>query len=123
MAEKILIQAKSGSGKTVSCMNMDPEKVMMIQVIPKRLTFPEGVNWKRWDSETKTGSLMALSRLREIAADKEVPFTMILKAFIKQMLTEAGKEIIIIDDLVYVMTQSFMKNIKEKGLIASPIAA
>lgn len=123
MAEKILIQAKSGSGKTVSCMNMDPEKVMMIQVIPKRLTFPEGVNWKKWDSETKTGSLMALSRLREIAADKEVPFTMILKAFIKQMLTEAGKEVIIIDDLVYVMTQSFMKNIKEKGLMASPIAA
>jgi hypothetical protein len=123
MAEKILIEAKSGSGKTVSCMNMDPSKVMMIQVIPKRLTFPEGVNWKRWDSETETGSLMALSRLREIAAEQSIPFTMVLKAFIKNMLTQAGKEVIIIDDLVYVMTQSFMKNIKEKGLTDSPIAA
>lgn len=115
MAEKILLQAKSGSGKTVSCMNMDPAKVMMIQVIPKRLTFPNGKEWKQWNAETKTGSLMPLTRLREIAEAKKISFLSVMKAFIKSMLTENGKEVIIIDDLVYVMTQSFMKNINEKG--------
>ena len=115
ICEKILIEAYTGAGKTTSIMNVDPEKAMLIQVIPKRLTFAEGVNWKPWDGETKTGSTMSVARLRETASKNKISFVQVLKAFISSMINEHKKEIIIIDDLVYVMTQSFMRNINEKG--------
>ena len=115
ICEKVLIEAFTGSGKTYSIMNIDPEKAMLIQVIPKRLTFAEGVNWKPWDGETKKGSTMSVSRLRELASSNKLSFTSVLKTFINQMIVNNKKEIIIIDDLVYVMTQSFMKNIDDKG--------
>ena len=116
ICEKILIEAYTGAGKTTSIMNIDPAKAMLIQVIPKRLTFAEGVNWKPWDSETNSGSIMSVSRLRKTAAENKLTFVQVLKSFIYNMITEHKKEIIIIDDLVYVMTQSFMRNINEKGL-------
>ena len=116
ICEKILIEAYTGAGKTTSIMNIDPAKAMLIQVIPKRLTFAEGVNWKPWDSETNSGSTMSVSRLRKTAAENKLTFVQVLKSFIYNMITEHKKEIIIIDDLVYVMTQSFMRNINEKGL-------
>lgn len=115
ICEKVLIEAYTGSGKTYSIMNIDPEKAMLIQVIPKRLTFAEGVNWKPWDSKEKKGSTMSVARLRETAAANKLSFVQVLKSFIKSMIEDNGKEIIIIDDLVYVMTQSFMKNIADKG--------
>ena len=117
ICEKILIEAYTGAGKTTSIMNIDPAKAMLIQVIPKRLTFAEGVNWKPWDSETNSGSTMSVARLRKTAAENKLTFVQVLKSFIYNMITEHKKEIIIIDDLVYVMTQSFMRNINEKGLI------
>ena len=116
ICEKILIEAYTGAGKTTSIMNIDPAKAMLIQVIPKRLTFAEGVNWKPWDSETNSGSTMSVARLRETASKNKISFVQVLKAFISSMINEHKKEIIIIDDLVYVMTQSFMKNINDKGL-------
>ena len=116
ICEKILIEAYTGAGKTTSIMNIDPAKAMLIQVIPKRLTFAEGVNWKPWDSETNSGSTMSVARLRKTAAENKLTFVQVLKSFIYNMITEHKKEIIIIDDLVYVMTQSFMRNINEKGL-------
>ena len=116
ICEKILIEAYTGAGKTTSIMNIDPAKAMLIQVIPKRLTFAEGVNWKPWDSETNSGSTMSVARLRKTAAENKLTFVQVLKSFIYSMITEHKKEIIIIDDLVYVMTQSFMRNINEKGL-------
>lgn len=115
ICEKVLIEAYTGSGKTYSIMNIDPEKAMLIQVIPKRLTFPEGITWKPWNGETKTGSTMSVSRLRETAVKNKLSFAQVLKSFVTNMITEHKKEIIIIDDLVYVMTQSFMKNIADKG--------
>ena len=115
VCEKILIEAYTGSGKSYSIMNIDPEKAMLIQVVPKRLTFPEGINWKPWDNKTKTGSTMSVARLRKAAEENKLSFVTMLKIFINKMISEAKKEIIIIDDLVYVMTQSFMSNIQEKG--------
>lgn len=115
ICEKILIEAYTGSGKTYSIMNIDPEKAMLIQVIPKRLTFAEGVNWKPWDSEKKQGSTMSVGKLKEIGKQNKLSFIQVLKSFITSMVTEHNKEIIIIDDLVYVMTQSFMQNISDKG--------
>jgi len=115
ICEKVLIEAYTGSGKTYSIMNIDPEKAMLIQVIPKRLTFAEGVNWKPWDGKEKKGSTMSVSRLREVATANQTTFVQALKTFVRQMIEDNGKEIIIIDDLVYVMTQSFMKNIGIDG--------
>ena len=115
ICEKVLIEAYTGSGKTYSIMNIDPDQAMLIQVIPKRLTFPEGINWRPWDNKEKKGSIMSVSRIRDAAEKNKISFASALKSFVSSMVTEHNKQIIIIDDLVYVMTQSFMKNIDDKG--------
>lgn len=104
-------------------MNLDPEKCMLIQVIPKRPSFANARNWKPWDFEKKEGSRISLEKIREVASSSEISMVDMLKAMISKMINEYNKEIIIIDDLVYVMTQSFMSNIDNKGLTYSPIAA
>ncbi len=111
--EKILVMAPSGSGKTCSLMNLDPDKCMLIQAIPKRLTFPTGKRWKQWDG--KQGSTISVGKLRSIAERNELTFVESLESFVTQCYEKHGKEVVIFDDLVYIMTQSFMANIDDKG--------
>ena len=73
ICEKVLIEAYTGSGKTYSIMNIDPDQAMIIQVSPKRLTFPEGINWKPWDNKEKKGSIMSVSRIRDAAEKNKIP--------------------------------------------------
>ena len=79
ICEKVLIEAYTGSGKTYSIMNIDPDQAMLIQVIPKRLTFPEGINWKPWDNKEKKGSIMSVSRIRDAAEKNKISFASALK--------------------------------------------
>lgn len=101
MAIPIYILGKSGGGKSTSIRNLDPEKVMVIKVINKRLPFNEQ-GFKNWDKETKTGSKFATDNYEMI------------KAVIARM-DEVGKEIVIIDDIQYLMANEFMRRASEKG--------
>ena len=105
MAEKTLILAKSGSGKTTSLRNLDPDISMVIQPIAKRLPFPDGKNWLAWDKDTSTGSRYVTRDLHK------------MKPFINKMVS-VGKKIIIIDDFVYTMAGKVMDDIDDKGLAA-----
>ena len=102
MAEKTLILAKSGSGKTTSLQNLDFNKSIIIQAIAKRLPFENGRNWKLWDKESQTGSRYVTRDLLK------------MKPFMQKM-ADVGKKIIVIDDFVYTMAGKVMDDIDDKG--------
>lgn len=105
MAEKVLLLAQSGGGKTTSLRNMNPEDSVVIQVVNKRLPFPEGRNWKSW---TKTGegvgegSRIHLSTIPQIMGFIDVAIA-------------SGKKNIFIDDFVYLMANKVMADIGVTG--------
>ncbi len=101
MAEKILILAKSGSGKSTSIRNLDPKDTMVIQPKKKRLPFPHK-EWKKWDKESSTGSIFQINTFSGI------------KAVLSKM-EEVGKKTIIIDDFVYVLADQVMAEVETKG--------
>ena len=101
MAEKVLIIAKSGSGKTASLRNMNVDETVVIQVVNKKLPFKNAKNWKLWNKDTATGSRINL-------ANPEI---------IKQFMTkavESGKKTIIVDDVVYLMANKVMAEVENK---------
>jgi hypothetical protein len=101
MAEPILILAKSGTGKTTSLRNMNPEEVMVIQPRKKRLPFPH-TNWKKWNKETSTGSIFQVNTFDGVRA-------------VLAKMQEVGKKVVVIDDFVYIMAQRVMNDIDIKG--------
>ena len=101
MAEKILILAKSGSGKSTSIRNLDPEKTMVIQPKKKRLPFPHK-NWKKWDKDSQSGSIFQINTFSGI------------KAVLTKM-EEVGKKTIIIDDFVYILADRVMADVDITG--------
>ncbi len=101
MAEKILILAKSGSGKSTSIRTMDPETTMVIQPKKKRLPFPHK-DWKKWDKKTQSGSIFQINTFSGI------------KSVLTKM-EEVGKKTIIIDDFVYVLADRVMADVDITG--------
>lgn len=101
MAEGILVLAKSGSGKTTSLRNLNPDEVMVIQPRKKRLPFPHA-NWKKWDKETGTGSIFQTNTFEGVEA-------------VLRKMDEVGKKVVIIDDFVYIMAQRVMNDIDITG--------
>ena len=101
MAEKILILAKSGTGKTTALRNFEPEEVMVIQPKKKRLPF-EHKAWTKWNKETSKGSIFQTNTFSGV------------KAVLSKM-QEVGKKVVIIDDFVYIMAERVMSDIDIKG--------
>lgn len=93
MAEKVLIMGESGTGKSTSLRNLDPNKVAIINPVGKPLPFRGG---KRFD--TLNG---------ETDADK-------ICEYMKNQ-ARAGKKIIVVDDFQYILAVPFMDRIKETG--------
>ena len=96
-----MILGESGSGKSTSLRNIDPEKALLIQCVKKPLPFPGGKNWKHWDNQSKTGSI--------VCTDKSSAICQIINA-----APNYGKEIIIIDDYQYTMANEFMRRVLDK---------
>lgn len=101
MAIPIYILGKSGSGKSTSLRNLNPDDIMVIKVINKRLPFNES-KLLTWDKETKTGSKFSTDNYS------------VVKALLSKM-EEVGKKIVIIDDIQYLMSNEFMRRASEKG--------
>ena len=101
MADKILILAKSGGGKTTSLRNMNPETAVIIQVLNKSLPFRGANKWKPWNKESSSGSKIHLT---------SIP---IIEKFIHKAI-ESGKTEIIIDDMVYLIANQVMREAENK---------
>ena len=97
MAEGMMILAKSGSGKTTSLRNFEPDEVMVIQCKKKRLPFPHK-SWTKWNKDTSKGSIFNVDTFAGV------------NAVIKKMAT-VGKKVIIVDDLVYLFANQVMAEV------------
>lgn len=93
MAEKILIMGESGTGKSTSIRNCDPNITAIINPVGKPLPFRGAKNFDTLDGVT----------------DSDVITDYMKKA------ANNGKKIIIIDDFQYILAIPFMNRIKENG--------
>ena len=98
MSTPILVLGESGSGKSASLRNMDPQTTLLIQAINKPLPFKSD-QWKRFDPETKTGNIMVTDRALDIIT----------------IMQNTRRTKIVLDDFQYVMANEFMRRSDEKG--------
>lgn len=93
MAEKVLIMGESGTGKSTSLRNTNPDLVAVVNPVGKPLPFK---------GSKKFTSLNGVTESRKITK------------FMKEQ-AEAGKKIIVVDDFQYILSVPYMNRIKENG--------
>lgn len=91
MAEKILIMGESGTGKSTSLRNFDPDEVAIVNPVGKPLPF--------------RGKFHILSSVTD--SEKIIKF---MKDSVKD-----GKKTIVVDDFQYILSIPYMNRIKEAG--------
>lgn len=96
MSIATLILGQSGTGKSTSLRNLDPNKVLLLQVVKKPLPF-RSADWKYL---TKDGGSIYVS---------DDP------AMIIKRMQQTSREIIVIDDYQYVMANEYMRRSAETG--------
>lgn len=101
MGTATLILGESGTGKSTSLRNIDPQQAILVKSVGKPLPF-KSKGWLPWDSKAKTGSVV-------VSDDWSI-----IKAIINRAPTY-GKNIVIIDDFQYVMSNEFMRRSEEKS--------
>ncbi|QHJ79200.1 MAG: hypothetical protein [Caudoviricetes sp.] len=94
-----LILGHSGSGKTTSLRNINPDDALLIQVVKKSLPF-RSKNWMPWTGSNPNGSLFYSGPNSD----------MIINA-----MKKTKKKIIIIDDFQYLMSFELMNRSAERG--------
>ena len=93
MAEKVLIMGESGTGKSTSLRNTDPELVAVVNPVGKPLPFKGSKRFTTLNGVTD--------------------YTKIRKWMKEQ--AEAGKKIIVVDDFQYILSVPYMNRIQENG--------
>lgn len=98
MSIATLILGQSGTGKTTSLRNLNPQQVLLVQVIKKPLPF-RSPNWTYITPENNRGSILVSDNPH----------------FIIDVILKSKRPIIIIDDFQYVMANEFMRRSSEKS--------
>lgn len=101
MAIPIMILGESGSGKTRSAKSLNPAETLIIQPIKKPLPF-RSADWKAWDKETKTGSVVRTDKYQ------------VIKKWV-DAAESLGKKTIVIDDAQYIMLNDELRRSDETG--------
>lgn len=99
MAILTMIMGDSGTGKTYSLRNLNPLSTLLIQVTPKPLPF-RSADWK---SLSKDGGTIV----------KTDNWERIINGIFKA--PSLGKDVVVIDDMQYMIAQEFMRRGGEKG--------
>jgi|ERR1051326_685036 hypothetical protein len=99
MSIATLILGETGTGKSRSLLNLDPTNVLLIKAINKVLPFKEKqMGWELATKENPSGSIFL--------ADKSQNIVMAME--------RTKKQIIIIDDFQYTMSNEFMRRVLDK---------
>lgn len=101
MGTATLILGESGTGKSTSMRNINPEETILIRPVGKPLPFKSKA-WLKWNNDDKTGTV--------VSTDKSENIVKIIHA-----APRLGKRIVIIDDFQYVMSNEFMRRSDEKS--------
>ena len=100
MGTPVLILGESGSGKSASMRNMNPEKTILIQAVSKPLPFRN--KYKSFDRSDNVGTKLAM--------DNHESIIKAITHFVKAGFTE-----FVIDDFQYVMANEYMRRSAETG--------
>lgn len=96
MSIATLILGQSGTGKSTSLRNLDPNEVLLIQAVKKPLPFRS----KEWKPLTQEGgSIFVTDNAEQII----------------KIMRKSSRKIIIIDDLQYIMANEYMRRSNETG--------
>ena len=101
MSIPVMIIGDSGTGKTRSLKHLKPEETFIIQPERKPLPFKSS-DWKRWNNETKSGSVVVTDNYDNI----------------KKVIGSAsrvGKKFVVIDDAQYIMLNEELRRSDENG--------
>lgn len=93
MAEKVLIMGESGTGKSTSLRNLNPDLVAVVNPVGKPLPFRGAKKFATLDSVVDSYKI---------------------KKWMKEQAA-AGKKIIVVDDFQYILSVPYMNRIKENG--------
>lgn len=96
MSIATLILGQSGTGKTTSLRNLDPNEVLLIQAVKKPLPF-RSKDWKQLTQDG--GSIYVCDNSAQIC----------------KVMEKTSRKIIIIDDNQYIMANEFMRRSSEKS--------
>lgn len=97
MSIAIFVLGESGTGKSTSLRNMDPKKTLLIQAIKKPLPFRS--KWSVVSKENPEGNIYHSDNADSIC----------------HAMNNTKREIVVIDDFQYVMSNEFMRRSNERG--------
>lgn len=95
MSIATMVLGQSGTGKSTSFRNMDPNKTLLIQVVSKPLPFKA----KAWKPVKDGGNIIVSANSQEICA----------------AMRKTQRPIILVDDFQYLLATEFMDRAHEKG--------
>jgi predicted ATP-dependent serine protease len=97
MSIAIMVLGQSGTGKSTSLRNMNPNETLLIQAIKKPLPFRS--KWSAITAENPQGNIYQQDNADAIC----------------NAMLKTKRDIVVIDDFQYVMSNEFMRRSNEKG--------
>ena len=96
MSISTMILGESGTGKSTSLRNLDPQHTLLIQTVSKPLPFRSS-EWKKCTKENPAGSVLVTDN----------------SASIVKAMGRTKREIIVIDDFQYLLANEFMRRVTD----------
>lgn len=97
MSIATMILGQSGTGKSTSYRNMNPDETLLIQAIKKPLPF-KNTGWGYFDKETSKGNIFVTDNSHDIV----------------NLMQHTKRDVIILDDFQYILANEFMRRVLDK---------